>query len=249
MNKNIIRLAAIAALAVGAQAANIEKTGIAPVGFIIPTSPTVGAVGGLPDGSGLFSYSINVPQITPAEILGNGGTLVGVTYEITVGTYATGTLVGSAGSYAIQWGLAPIAGGNSGAGLLGNGPFGGSPGISINAVLVGGGSTLNGDVKNAPDAGYTTAQDVRTTGALVDTGNLASYQGVGDVTFTFTSKAFTSVGGISGSTAQTTPLAYQGASVKVTYIFSDVPETSTYAAGAVLIAGAGFIARRRMQKA
>ncbi len=249
MNKNIIRLAAIAALAVGAQAANISKTGVSPAGFVIPTSPTVGSPGGLPDGSGLFSYSILVPQITPAEITGNGGTLIGVTYTISVGTYAEGTLVGTAGSYAIQWGLAPIAGGNSGPGVSGNGPFGGSPGISINAVLVGGGSTLSGDVLNAPNAGYVTSQDVRTTGSLDDSANLASYQGLGDVTFNFTSKAFTSVGGISGTTSQTTPLAYQGASVTVTYVFSDVPEPSTYAAGAVLLAGAGFIARRRMQKA
>ena len=42
---------------------------------------------------------------------------------------------------------------------------------------------------------------------------------------------------------------FQGARVTVTYTYSDVPEPSTYAAGAVLLAGAGFIARRRMQKA
>jgi hypothetical protein len=245
MNKNIIRLAAIAALAVGAQAANIVKTASSPGTFVVGTS----ANGGLPDGTGLFSYSIDIPQLTPAEEASMlPGNFVGVTYEISVGTYVIGTLIGNAGSYAVSWGLAPIDNSLAGTGLSGNGPFGG-PGISIFADIAGAGSTLEAAAFNAPLPTYTTTSQVETTGALDDSANSAQYQGAGNVTFAFTAKAFTGVGGISGNTAQTAGLAYQGATVKVTYVFSDVPEPSTYAAGAVLLAGAGFIARRRMQKA
>jgi len=42
------------------------------------------------------------------------------------------------------------------------------------------------------------------------------------------------------------PVVSIGARLIVTYTYSDVPEPSTYAAGAFLLAGAGFIARRRM---
>lgn len=42
------------------------------------------------------------------------------------------------------------------------------------------------------------------------------------------------------------PVVSVGARLIVTYTYSDVPEASTYAAGAFLLAGAGFVVRRRM---
>lgn len=234
MNKNIIRLAAIAALAVGAQAAIVKSATSPGVGFTVGGASTGGILASSFVGGDIV-FNINVPTATAAEIAGHGGTLQSISYTIEYGGYAEYDLTDTA-LYQVQWGTGP-------AGIVGTGPFGGSPGISfgqndISFIFI------NGILVNA-----TTLQNTATTGSLNDTANLASYVAANGATvpFTFTADTFSSVGG--GATAQAQPDIYAGATVTITYTFSDIPEPSTYAAGAVLLAGAGFIARRRMQKA
>ncbi len=230
MNKNIIRLAAIAALAVGAQAGTIQKSGVAPTGWDF-TPPPAGI-----SGAGGFNYTVDVPQVTAGDIP-FGSFLIGVSYVIEIGTYASGNLVGTDPGYTITWFL------NSGFQVAG--PTGTSPVYNPPTGLANGG--IQGF--NAPQTPYVTTPDLETSGTLVDTANLGVYQGAGNVTFTFTGSAQSGVLGQVGSVGQNQPGVFQGARVTVTYSYSDVPEPSTYAAGAVLLAGAGFIARRRMQKA
>jgi|GEM_PF-2993367 len=233
MNKNIIRLAAIAALAVGAQAA-IVKSATSPGGFTVGGASTGGILASTFAGGDII-FSIDVPTATAAEIAGQGGTLIGISYTITYGGYAVYNLTDMA-LYQVQWGTGP-------SGIVGTGPFGSSPAINFGAVDID--STFVFGIVVAS----TTAQNTATTGSLSDTANLASYVAADGATvqFNFTADTFSSVGG--GATSQAQPDVYAGATVTITYTFTDIPEPSTYAAGAVLLAGAGFIARRRMQKA
>jgi hypothetical protein len=230
MNKNIIRLAAIAALAVGAQAGTIQKSGVSPASWDF-TPPPAGN-----SGAGGFNYTVDVAQITAGEIP-LGSFLIGVSYVIELGTYASGNLVGTDPGYTISWFL------NSGFQVAG--PTGTSP-VYNPPTGAGNGGFASFD---APQTPYVTTPDLETSGTLVDTANLAAYQGAGNVTFTFTGSAQSGVIGQVGAVSQFQPAVFQGARVTVTYTYSDIPEPSTYAAGAVLLAGAGFIARRRMQKA
>lgn len=234
MNKNIIRLAAIAALAVGAQAAIVKSATSPSVGFTVGGASTGGFQASTFSGGDIV-FSVDVPTATALEIAGHGGTLVGISYTINYGGYAVYNLTDTA-LYQVQWGTGP-------AGIVGTGPFGGSPGINFGVADIDS-SFVNGIV-----VGSTTAQNTATTGALSDTANLGSYVAANGATvnFAFTADTFSSVGG--GATSQSQPEVFAGATVTITYTFSDVPEPSTYAAGAVLLAGAGFIARRRMQKA
>lgn len=239
MNKNILRLAILGSLALSASAATLTKSGVSPAGFLIPGSP---APAGNADASGVIAYSITVPQITVAEL--GGASLIGVSYTITIGTYATYSIIDTNGNtYQVSWGTgflqspanAPVVGLST----YGTGPFGGSPAISIAAVSA---STLF----SGATAGATTTQQVVSSASLNDNGNVASYIGAGNVTFTFKSSTLS---GTIGAATQTTPDVRQGARVDVVYTISDVPETSTYAAGAVVLLGAGVVARRRMAKA
>lgn len=217
------------------------KTGVSPAGFIIPTSPAPGSAG-VSDVSGVISYSILVPKITVGEL--GGGSLVGVSYKISLGTYATYSIVdANPNTYTVSWGtgtlisptFAPVAGLST----YGTGPFAGSPVIQI-------ASALPAQELKTPGGPYTTAQQVINSGSFNDTANSASYIGAGNVTFVFKSSTQS---GTSGAATQTTPDVKQGAVVEVTYTLSDVPEASTYAAGAALMLGVGFVARRRMVKA
>jgi hypothetical protein len=228
MNKNIIRLAAIAALAVGAQAGTIVKSGVSPAGWDFTGTPA-----GTQAVAGAFNYNVMVPQISAGEIPG-GSFLIGVSYVVEIGTYGAGTIV-SSGSFDLSASL--------NAGFLVSGPEATSPTFSPATGLV------NGSILDnfAGPGAYSTPVDTETSAVLDDTANLASYQGVGNVTFTFVGTADSGVSGPTSGESQ--PDVFQGARVSVTYTYSDVPEPSTYAAGAVLLAGAGFIARRRMQKA
>lgn len=234
MNKNIIRLAAITALAVGAQAAIVKSATEPAAGFTVGGASTGGLQASTYVG-GDITFSINVPTATAAEITGHGGTLIGISYTITYGGYAVYSLTDTA-LYQVQWGTGP-------AGIVGTGPFGGSPAVNFGAV------DIDSTFVNGIVVGSTTVQNTATSGSLNDTPNLASYVAANGapVNFAFTADTFSSVGG--GATSQQQPDIFAGATVTVTYTFSDVPEPSTYAAGAVLLAGAGFIARRRMQKA
>ncbi len=242
MNKNIISLAAIAALAVGAQAATIVKTATSPVGFTIPGSPL--PAGNAP-GSGGVAYTIAVPQPTIVETAGVGF-LTGIAYEITFGTYATYALTDVAGNlYSIQWGLGPLPSPNAANFLMGTDAASVAFSLSSAGLPALGGSPFPTVPGNSSSTG--TAQQVFTTpSTTVAAGDLSSYTTGGTSTFNFVAGTFSSVG---GQISQTSPAVFQGATVKVTYTYSDIPEPSTYAAGAVLLAGAGFIARRRMQKA
>lgn len=229
MNKNIVRLAAIAALAVGAQAASIQRTGVSPAGFNFSSPPPAGTQAA----SGAFNYTVQVPQISPAEIP-FGASLIGVSYVIELGTYGAGTIV-SANQFTLTAELV--------SGFLVTGPTVTSPSYNPPTGLINGSILSN---FNGP-AAYQTPVDVETSASLNDSANLAAYQGAGNVTFTFTGSAVSGV--IGPSVGESQPNVFQGARVTVTYTYSDIPEPSTYAAGAVLLAGAGFIARRRMQKA
>lgn len=79
-------------------------------------------------------------------------------------------------------------------------------------------------------------------------GSLAPYSA--PVTYTFTPNLnFRSSGSIDPSVPPVfnlNPVVSVGARLIVTYTYTDVPEASTYAAGAFLLAGAGFVVRRRM---
>ena len=176
MNKNIIRLAAIAALAVGAQAGIIVKSGVSPAGwdFTPPPAGTQSAAG-----TGAFNYNVLVPQISLAEIPG-GSFLIGVSYVIEIGTYGAGTIV-SANRFDLTARLD--------SGYLVTGPFGTSPSYSPPTGLING-SIL--DNFNGPGS-YSTPVDVETSATLNDNANLVSYQGVGDVTFTFVGSASSGV--------------------------------------------------------
>jgi hypothetical protein len=68
------------------------------------------------------------------------------------------------------------------------------------------------------------------------------------VTYTFTPSLLLSYSGSDdpANIKDVPPVVSIGARLVVTYTYSDIPEPSTYAAGAFLLAGAGFIARRRM---
>jgi hypothetical protein len=240
MNKNIIRLAAIAALAVGAQANTITKSATSPAGFIIPTSPSVGAPGnpGTPTG---ISHSVSVPQPTPAETLGFGF-LVGISYEISFGTYATYTLTDVPGNlYTVQWGLGSLPDPNGLNAVMGT--DGAALPIAISVFSV---PAISSQLVPGNASGTTTQQLFTTASTPVAMGDFSSYTTGGTTAFAFTAGT---VSGVLGQNSQTSPSVFQGATVTVTYTYSDIPEPSTYAAGAVLLAGAGFIARRRMQKA
>ena len=77
-------------------------------------------------------------------------------------------------------------------------------------------------------------------------GSIAAYNA--PVTYTFTPNlALGYIGSDDPSNVKDVPpVVSVGARLIVTYTYSDIPEPSTYAAGAFLLAGAGFIARRRM---
>lgn len=242
MNKNIIRLAAIAALAVGAQAGTVTKTATSPVGFTIPGSPL--PVGNSP-GAGGVAYTISVDQPTPGDIAGFGP-LTGISYEITFGTYATYALTDVAGNlYSVQWGLGPLPAPNAANFLMGTDAAAVAFSLPSAGLPALGGSPFPTVPGNSSSTG-TTQQVFTTPSTTVLVGDWSSYITGGSSTFNFVAGTFSSVG---GQISQTSPAVFQGATVTVTYTYSDIPEASTYAAGAVLLAGAGFIARRRMQKA
>jgi hypothetical protein len=77
-------------------------------------------------------------------------------------------------------------------------------------------------------------------------GNIAAY--TAPVTYTFTPNlALGYVGSDDPADVKDRPpVVNVAARLVVTYTYTDIPEPSTYAAGAFLLAGAGFIARRRM---
>jgi hypothetical protein len=85
------------------------------------------------------------------------------------------------------------------------------------------------------------------------TGPTATFAGPGTVNFVFTPSATSYVDGSPGNAS---PLVFVAARVNVVYTYgpepseaSGVPEPSTYAAGLVVLAGAGLVLRRRMQAA
>jgi hypothetical protein len=74
--------------------------------------------------------------------------------------------------------------------------------------------------------------------------NTAAFDGIGTVTFVFDPFVLGQVGGFGN--LSTIPEVFAAARINVTYTYSDIPEASTYAAGAILLAGAGLVARRRL---
>jgi hypothetical protein len=233
MNK--IKLAcSLASLALATQAfalTQVENSGIVPVaflsgpGFINPATgtPSGGAISTGPD------LTLTVPGFTAAA----GIYLQSVSYVLETWTYATYSLTNfeqSSQTHGVGWRLL-------GAEL--DLPAGAGP--SVTGIST---STSNYDIINmAPGAteGGTTSSTF-TAFPSASGGATAPYLAA-NVNFTFTP---TGSGSVSGTSGNLIPSVFVAARVTVTYTYSDIPEPSTYAAGAFLLAGAGFIARRRM---
>ncbi len=231
MNKKILSLAVLAAVAIGAQA-DVTKTGTTPSGFIIPTSPFVGAPG--TQVVGALTYTVLVNDLYPADIP-VGFTFSGVQYTVTVGSYANYVIVGPGTGYVVNFGLSQTAGET----------FAVGPNSATHQDFVAPLPSQAGPF-TAPTSG-TTGQQVVAKGPVVDvTTGYFDAGGTLKRTFTITTKT---VSGITGpATNETQPDVFQGATVSVTYLLTQtgVPEAGTYAAGAMLLAGVGFVARRRM---
>jgi hypothetical protein len=233
MNK--IKLAcSLASLALASQAfalTQVENSGIVPVaflsgpGFINPATgtPSGGALSTGPD------LTLTVPGFTAAA----GIYLQSVTYVLETWTYATYTLQNfeqTSQTHGVGWRLL-------GAEL--DLPAGAGP--SVTGIST---PTSNYDIFNmAPSAIESgTTESTFNARPSASGGATAPYLAA-NVNFTFTP---TGSGSVSGSTGNSIPSVFVAARVTVTYTYSDVPEASTYAAGAFLLAGAGFVVRRRM---
>ena len=224
MNKKNFAIAVAAALVATKAFALTENasSGIIPGGFLVGPPPSGGqaSTGG----------NLNLPV---AKFSG-AGNLTGVSYTLTVWSYATYDVVNKnvdPTAHFVTWALDATANSltlpSGGAPLL----FGAGP---YNLPL--------GSLAPAAVSTGTTPSQIFNLGPSADT--LAAYQGAGNAVFVFSPSAISSV---LGSPGQTSPLVFVAAKVDVVYTYNnDVPEASTYAAGAVVLAGAGFMARRRM---
>lgn len=235
MNKNLIRLAAIAALTVSAQALTVS--GVDPFGYVVGGAATGGKDSTLFTG-GDITYSIPVTLATIGDFP-SGAIITGVSYEIRVGTYATYNILGTHSGYTVQWGIGVN-------GVVGTDPGGVDP--FGNLINFGSFALSPLTVIGGPASG-STAQVVASGGVIPAPGPVANYLTGATVNFNFTADTYSAIGG--GATGEQQPKVFQGADVRITYTYrlEEIPEPSTYAAGAVLLAGAGFIARRRMKAA
>lgn len=231
---------ALAAAASSVSAAIVNETsGIVPGGFLAAANPAAAS------GGTAATASVNLLVNTFDSTLGS---LNSVTYTLTYYSYANysvSNLSGSSSSYVISWALGYAA--NSDVNTLTE------PG-TINTTFNGGlhsigtGSLANGATVGPVNSG--SSQDVYN--GTVAGANFANYLGDGitDVTFVFLPTGYSSIGGASNpaGSANPQPTVFYAAQIDVVYDYTPtgVPEASTYAAGAVVLAGAGMVLRRRM---
>ncbi len=241
MNKTKLSLIlAVAAAASSVNAATVfETSGIIP-GTFSPAVEPASASGGDPSAS-----PVNLLVDSFDSTLGS---LNSVTYTLTYYSYANYTvnnLSGGTSSYVISWALGLAA--NSDVNTL---TEPGAVNKTFNGALhaIGTGNILNGNSVGPKNTG----SDSDLYNGVVANANFANYLGNGitDVTFVFNPVGFSSIGGASNPQGQANPqpTVFYAAKIDVTYDYTPtgVPEASTYAAGAVVLAGAGMILRRRM---
>lgn len=214
-------IVAVLATAVSVAAnSTLVTSGIVPVGFLVGPPPT----GGLQSTAG--SYNLVVPKYNGPNIL------IGVSYTLDVYTYAQYDVVNKNNvdtAHTATWQL------DNASLLLPN--FSNVPGITSPLYAQPIGILIPNEV-----ASGTTVANLFST-APATTGPLGTFTGPGNVTFVFSPSA---TSGVNGSPGNENPLVFTAARINVTYTYSDIPEASTYAAGAILLAGAGLVARRRL---
>lgn len=242
MNKTKLSLIlAVAAAASSAMAATVNETsGIIPTGFNPGNATPI-----LPAGAGELANQPTI-NLNVDTFDGSLGTLNSVTYTLTYYSYAVYTLQNTSANpevFEVQWRI----GRNTGAGDLntltipGNGSVTSFSALHSEFVNVPA-STTSGPLPTP----FTT--DTSNSGSPL--GNIAPFigDGITDVTFVFVPKGFSGVFASQQSVPNNNPDVYVAAKVDVVYDYTPtgVPEASTYAAGAVVLAGAGMILRRRM---
>jgi len=227
MNKKNLTIA-LALLGVAAKtfaAVENANSGIVPNAFLVGPPPS-GGVNTIP----ATLINLVVPKFSGA------GTLLSVAYTLDVYTYSVYNVTNNNSdptSHTVTWGLDA----NSSLKLP-------------DLTFVSGATPLFalplGNLNAGANSAGTTASQLFTT-ASAAAGPLALYQGAGNVTFVFSPN---SVSGVIGSTGNSNPSVFAAARVNVVYTYTnEIPEPSTYAAGAVVLAGAGLVLRRRMQAA
>lgn len=228
MNKKNLTIA-LALLGVAAKtfaAVENANSGIVPNAFLVGPPPS-GGVNTVP----ATFVNLVVPKFSGA------GTLLSVAYTLDVYTYSTYNVTNNNNdptSHTVTWGLDA----NSSVKL---------PDLSVvNGIATPLYALPLGNLAPGANVVGTTASQLFTT-ASAAAGPLALYQGAGNVTFVFSPN---SLSGVIGSTLNSNPSVFAAARVNVVYTYTnEIPEPSTYAAGAVVLAGAGLVLRRRMQAA
>lgn len=225
MKTTSLAIIAVVATALSASAQTVSSP-IVPAGF----SPVNGLAG--PQAANGTTFSLTVPRFD-----GSLGILQSVSYTLDTWSYGSGTLLNAANldpsQFTYSWTFGTLIQPNTldvpGTGVV-NLPI--SPLLSeATVVLAGVNQPFTTGVKNwsTPSA------------AAPNTG---AYTGPGTVTFIFDPFVDAGVSGFQGGSLQ--PSVFAAARINVTYTYSDIPEASTYAAGAILLAGAGLVARRRL---
>jgi len=223
--------AIVAALATAASVSAASYTVSSP---IVPGTYTpLVSEGGLDANFNLF----NLPVVTyDSSIV---GVLQSVSYTLDMWSYATVNLINSPnpaqGDFDITWRLGTVGTPNA-LTVPGNGTS-----SSPSTLLLSDSTTVNA----GENLQFTTVSFGQTTPSA-NAANIAPFigDGVSTVTFVFDPFAASGVTGPDFSSGQ--PTVFAAARINVTYTYSDIPEASTYAAGAILLAGAGLVARRRL---
>ena len=235
MNKSKLSfILAVAAAASSAMAATSSFTSpIVPGGFVPANQP----------GAGGQAPTIDA-TLTVSQFDASLGTLTGVSYTLTYWSYATysiNNLSGSAGAYDINFRLGRNVTGEQNVltepGAFTQEFFGALHSETVGSVAIGG--SLSGTTAHMSDTYSNTA-----------TASLATYTGAGTVDFVFNPLGISGITGNSNPTGSENgqPIVEYAAQLGIVYTYTPtgVPEASTYAAGAVVLAGAGMILRRRM---
>jgi hypothetical protein len=238
MNK--IKLAcSLASLALATQAfalTQVVDSGVISGSFVTGAGGLLPAAVTPPTGGTAPGVAINlsVPAFSDAPF----GYLLSVSYELQIFSYGDFKLqnfLPQNSTHSVQW--SQDGSSFSGGGLA-------SPAAIFTSAV---GPSFPGLAPGAQREGRSQSYQQNETGSG---GSLAAYNLPGPVNFVFTPNlSFTttaSIDPVQPSTFNQPPVVNIGARLIVTYTYSDIPEPSTYAAGAFLLAGAGFIARRRM---
>ena len=227
MNKKNLSVA-LAMLGIAAKAfAAVETSdsGIVPSAFLVG--------GGAPSGG--QASTAGVINLYVPKFFGPG-TLLTVAYTLDVWTYATynvNNYNGVATVHTVTW-------------QLDNASLTLPNAVSVSPITSPLYSSPLGSLAPAANASGTTSAEQYTTPSAF-TSPLATYEGAGNVLFVFAPSA---TSGVNGSPGNANPDVFVAARLNVEYTYTnEVPEPSTYAAGVVVLAGAGLVLRRRMQAA